>query len=142
MAEYSGTVTAAYVNVSKKGKEYANGYIRLPDANGNLSSYKFLVFDENEVNKIKEVGPDSLKGKELRVEAEFKENTWNGNTEYQLFVNKIISALGGSAPESTTSQEQQAPSAPSTPSAPQVPEGTTQEAQPDATMPPPPPPSM
>jgi len=90
MAQYTGKITAVYVNVSKKGKEYATGFIRLPDANGNENSYKFLIFAEAEVNKIKQAGPERLKGQTITMDGEFKENTWNGQTTYQLFTNSVI----------------------------------------------------
>jgi len=89
MAKYLGKVAVVYVNVSKKGKEYATGYVRLPDANGNPTSYKFLVFDDAIVANIKTAKPEALKGKDLTFDGEFKENTWNGNTEFQLMVNGL-----------------------------------------------------
>jgi len=86
---YTGKIAAAYVNTSKKGKEYATFYIVLPDANGNMSSYKGLVFKDELVAGIKQATPEALKGKELQVEGTFKENTWGGKSEWQLMVDEI-----------------------------------------------------
>ena len=120
---YTGVVTAAYVNLSKKNKEYATGYIQLPDANGANQSYKFLIFDDTEVANLKAFGPDALKGQRITMDGEFKENTWNGNTEYQLMVAHIhlpeadVNTGAPSVPGGAPS----APSTPSTPSTPEVP---------------------
>lgn len=95
---YTGVVTAAYVNLSKKNKEYATGYIQLPDANGANQSYKFLIFDDAAVANLKAFGSDALKGKSVTMDGEFKENTWNGNTEYQLMAVSIVLPEGVVAP--------------------------------------------
>ena len=122
MANYTGMITAVYVNVSKKGKEYSTGYIRLPDASGNESSYKFLVFKDEEVEKIKNFGPENLKGKTITVDGEFKENTWNGRTEYQLFANSVT------LPEETPSAAGAAP-VPGTPTTTESPSNPQSESQ-------------
>lgn len=123
---YTGVVTAAYVNLSKKNKEYATGYIQLPDANGANQSYKFLIFDDTEVANLKAFGPDALKGQRITMDGEFKENTWNGNTEYQLMVAHIH------LPEADVNTG--APGTPSvpggTPSTPSVPNTTVSEVAP------------
>lgn len=122
---YTGVVTAAYVNLSKKNKEYATGYIQLPDANGANQSYKFLIFDDTAVANLKAFGSDALKGKSVTMDGEFKENTWNGNTEYQLMAASI------QLPEAVASMVSPE-NAPGTPSAgvptPETPVQAVQEA--------------
>jgi len=118
MAKYQGDVAACYINTSKKGKKYCTGFIRLPDANGNITSYKFLVFEDNIVAQIEGIDPVNLKGKKLTLEGDFKENTWNGKSEYQLMVSTIEFPEDVPTPSQTTptpnniSNQETAPSVP------------------------------
>ena len=122
---YTGKIAAAYINTSKKGKEYSTFYIVLPDANGNTSSYKGLVFKDDLVAKIKSITPEALKGKELIVEGTFKENTWGGKSEWQLMVDDIKFPkdlnVPETAPAETTPTGSNPPAAPEVPSAPSTP---------------------
>jgi len=86
---YTGEITACYLNISKQNKEYSVGYIRLPDETGNFQTYKFLVFKSDIVSKIKDFGPENLKGKTIGLVGVFAQNTYNGVTEFQLTVNDI-----------------------------------------------------
>ncbi len=137
---YTGVVTAAYVNLSKKNKEYATGYIQLPDANGANQSYKFLIFDDTAVAALKAFGPDALKGKSVTMDGEFKENTWNGNTEYQLMAASLVlpeaainpvspeNAPGTGAPQAAVPQAEVPPVVPTVPTVPEVPSVPTMSA--------------
>jgi len=111
---YTGTITAAYVNLSKKNKDYATGYIQLPDANGANQSYKFLLFDDASVAALKAFDPQNLKGKSISMDGEFKENTWNGNTEYQLMVSSLVLPGAESAPAATPELQPGQPTEPAT----------------------------
>jgi hypothetical protein len=75
--------------MSKQNKEYSVGYISLADETGNFQTYKFLVFKSDIVSKIKDYGPENLKGKTIGLIGVFAPNTYNGNTEFQLTVNDI-----------------------------------------------------
>jgi len=86
---YIGEIVALYINLSKKNKEYSSGYIRLPDANNEIQSYKFVIFKTDIVQKLKDFGPTNLKGKTIGFVGEFRQNTYNGVTEYQLIVNEL-----------------------------------------------------
>ena len=86
---YTGEITACYLNISKQNKEYSVGYISLPDETGNFQTYKFLVFKSDIISKIKDFGPENLKGKTIGLIGTFAPNTYNGVTEYQLTVNDI-----------------------------------------------------
>lgn len=86
---YTGEITACYLNMSKQNREYSVGYISLPDESGTFQTYKFLVFKSDIVSKIKDFGPENLKGKTAGLIGTFAQNTYNGNTEFQLTVNDI-----------------------------------------------------
>jgi len=86
---YTGQITACYVNISRQNKEYAVGYISLPDESQNFQTYKFLVFKSDIVSKLKSYGPENLKGKTVGLIGIFSQNTYNGTTEFQLTVNDI-----------------------------------------------------
>jgi len=87
--DYTGMVTACYINMSKKNKEYSVGYINLADETGNITSYKFVIFKTDLVNYIKEFGPTNIKDKEITLTGVFSQNNYNGNSEYQLMVSDI-----------------------------------------------------
>jgi len=86
---YTGEITACYINISRQNKEYAVGYISLPDEAGNFQTYKFLVFKSDIVSKLKTFGPENLKGKTVGLVGIFSQNTYNGVTEFQLTVNDV-----------------------------------------------------
>jgi len=105
--DYIGAINAIYINVSKNNKEYSTGYVNLPDENGQLISYKFLIFKATEVQKIKEFTPEQLKGKTVTLNGNFQLNNYQGNSEYQLMVNTITlpEDLMENVTASTPSQE-------------------------------------
>ncbi len=88
--EFVGRMTYNIVNLVKNGsKKMFNGFIVLKDVNGIESSYKVISFRTHVIYQSEVLGEKGMTGKIVKVLGTFKENTWNGETTFQLMAEKI-----------------------------------------------------
>ncbi len=86
---FKGKMTYNVVNLAKNSKKLFNGYIVMPDANGNEASYKVVSFRSHVISQSEVLGDKGMTGKNVTVHGTFKENTWNGETKWELMAEKI-----------------------------------------------------
>ena len=86
---FKGKMTYNIVNLTKNGKKLFNGFIVMPDVNGNEASYKVVSFRTHVISQSEVLGDKGMTGKNVTVHGTFKENTWNGETKWELMAEKI-----------------------------------------------------
>lgn len=86
---FKGKMTYNVVNLTKTSKKLFNGFIVLLDANQNEVSYKVVSFRSHVITQSEVLGDKGMAGKTVTVHGTFKENTWNGETKWELMAEKI-----------------------------------------------------
>ena len=87
---FKGKMTYNIVNVVKGGtRKVFNGFIIMPDVNGNESTYKVVSFRSHLISQSEVLGDRGMAGKNVTIHGTFKENTWNGETKWELMAEKI-----------------------------------------------------
>ncbi len=91
LQEFTGTMNYNAVKLYSNGtKKMFNGFITLKDTNGQETSYKMVSFRSQVCYQSEALGERGMKGKLVSVHGVFKENTYQGKTEFQLMAEKIF----------------------------------------------------
>lgn len=87
---FQGTITYNTVSLYANGtKKRFSGFIVMLDANNNEASYKINSFRSQVCIQSEALGERGMTGKKATVHGYFKENTWNGETKWELMAEKI-----------------------------------------------------
>lgn len=87
---FQGTITYNTVTLYANGtKKRFSGFIVMLDANNNEASYKINSFRSQVYIQSEALGERGMAGKKATVHGYFKENTWNGETKWELMAEKI-----------------------------------------------------
>jgi len=90
LEEFVGRVTYNIVNIVSNGtKKMFNGYILLNDVNGKQNSYKVISFRTHVIFQAEKLGTNGIKNKMVKFKGYFKENTYNGQTTFQLMAEEM-----------------------------------------------------
>lgn len=87
---FQGTMTYNVVNLVKGGtRKVFNGFISMLDVNGNSASYKVVSFRSHVTLQSEALGERGMAGKKVTIHGTFKENTFNGESKWELMAEKI-----------------------------------------------------
>lgn len=88
---YKGVMTYNKVYLVKNGtKKMFTGFIKMADEHGNENSYKMNSFRSQIIIQSEAIGERGMAGKNVEVHGEFKQNTWQGETNWELMAEKIF----------------------------------------------------
>jgi hypothetical protein len=88
---YRGIMTYNTIALYSNGtKKRFTGFIIVADEHGNETSYKINSFRSQVIIQSETLGERGMKGMHCTVHGNFKENTWNGETKWELMAEKII----------------------------------------------------
>lgn len=88
---YKGVMTYNKVYLVKNGtKKMFTGFIKLADEYGNENSYKVNSFRSHVIIQSEAIGERGMAGKNVEIHGEFKQNTYQGETNWELMAEKIF----------------------------------------------------
>lgn len=110
-----------------KGTKRFFGQIEMKDTEGDYNSYQMISFRSQVISQSENLGKNGMSGKNVKVKGIFEQNTYNGNTTWQLKVDELyiegMETLAETIKESTEIQLPKKPSDvmhPTNPTAPLV----------------------
>ena len=87
---FQGTMTYNTVSLYSNGtKKRFSGFIVIKDTNGNETSYKINSFRSQVSIQSEALGERGMAGMKATAHGYFKENTWNGETKWELMCEKL-----------------------------------------------------
>jgi len=88
---FRGVMTYNTIALYKNGtKKRFTGFIVIKDEYNNETSYKINSFRSQVIIQSEALGERGMKGISCEVHGEFKQNTWNGETKWELMAEKIF----------------------------------------------------
>jgi len=109
---YKGRITYSKTVIYQGNKKRFTGYIQIQDEYGNLNSYKMVSFRSQVINQSDTLGENGMKNMNCLAHGTFKLNEWNGQSNYELMVEKIILEGMEHLSEQAQTQQQSMPSVP------------------------------
>jgi len=100
-------------NEGKNTKRFF-GQIDMVDAEGDINTYQIVSFRSQVISQSENLGKNGMSGKTVKVKGEFSQNTYNGNTSWQLKIDELfIEGMESLADDIKQSTEIQMPKKPS-----------------------------
>ena len=97
-----------------KGTKRFFGQIEMKDTEGDVNSYQMISFRSQVISQSENLGKNGMSGKNVKVKGVFEQNTYNGNTSWQLKVDELyiegMETLAETIKESTEIQLPKKPS--------------------------------
>ena len=76
-------------NPGKNTKRFF-GQIDMVDAEGDINTYQIVSFRSQVISQSENLGKNGMSGKTVKVKGEFSQNTYNGNTSWQLKIDELF----------------------------------------------------
>lgn len=100
-------------NPGKNTKRFF-GQIDMVDAEGDINTYQIVSFRSQVISQSENLGKNGMSGKNVKVKGEFSQNTYNGNTTWQLKIEELfIEGMESLADDIKQSTDIQMPKKPS-----------------------------
>ena len=90
MEVYSGKVRFNDTSTNPgKGTKRFFGQIEMVDAEGDINSYAMISFRSQVISQSENLGKNGMSGKTVKVKGVFEQNTYNGNTNWQIKIEEL-----------------------------------------------------